>query len=355
MYPKIEINLNGMINNVKKMKILFDKQELKLSLVVKVLGGNRAIVERLIKEGITSICDTHVQNLKKFEDLEVEKIYIREPGLSEIHDVVKYSDVSLNSEITSLRALNEEAKKQDKRHKVILMYELGHIREGACKEEIFSLLEECLQLNYLEFYGLGTNPSCYSATMPTIEDMEEFILLKKEIEEKYHVSVKTMSGGNSTSYIMLKNGEIPKEINELRMGESIFFGVVPCIEEEIEGFCQKNFVLKAEVVELKEKPSLTKTKPVGLDSCGDIPEEIEDKGIRKKALIAIGKQDVEVKKIVCQDKDVINLGGSSDYMILDVTDSKKSYKVGDIVAFNVNYSCVLHLMTSNYVEKEIIE
>ena len=254
----------------------------------------------------------------------------------------------------TLRALNKEAKKQNKIHKVILMYELGHIREGASREEILELAEECTKLENIELYGFGTNPSCYSATMPITEEMEEFVNLVEETEKKYNIKIEILSGGNSTSYENLKNKELPTRINELRMGELIFFGVIPCVGKEVKGLNQNNFILKTEIVEIKDKPSVPEAKIIGVDSYGDIPDEIEDRGIRTKALIAIGKQDVDTKKLECTDKDIINLGASSDYIILDITDSKIKYKVGDIISFKLSYAAVLQVMTSSYVEKEVI-
>lgn len=44
--------------------------------------------------------------------------------------------------------------------------------------------------------------------------------------------------------------------------------------------------------------------------------------------------------------------GSSDYIILDVTDSEKNYSVGDEIAFNVNYSVLLRSMSTNFINKQ---
>ena len=234
-------------------------------------------------------------------------MYIREPAICEIPYVIEYSDISLNSELETLIELDREAKKQNRVHKVILMCELGHIREGASKEEVEFLAGECLKLENINLYGIGTNPSCYTATMPTVEEMVELVELTEKIEKKYNIKIEIISGGNSTSYDMLIEGKLPKRINNLRMGESVFLGVIPCIERPIEGFNQDNFMVKAQIVEIKDKASVPRDPVVGNGIFESVKPDFEDMGLRKKALVAIGKQDIGVSKIKIQDPEIVSL------------------------------------------------
>lgn len=55
---------------------------------------------------------------------------IRIPLLTEKEEIIKYCDISLNSEYKTIKVLNEEAKRQNKTHKIILMVDLGDLREG---------------------------------------------------------------------------------------------------------------------------------------------------------------------------------------------------------------------------------
>lgn len=353
MYPKIEIKLQNIIENAKKVKELCNEHEVSLSLVTKLLAGNKEIVEKLVQNGVDCICESRVENLIEYKDIEVEKWLIRIPMLSECGDVVKYADVSLNSEIEVIRKLNEEAGKQGKMHKVILMYELGDLREGCLREELEEVLKESLCLENIEVYGIGVNLSCYGEIVPTDKNMKEFATLVDELEEKYNIKFKVVSGGNSSSYNMLKEGKLPSKINNLRFGEAVFLGNVPCFEEPIEELNRDNFILRAEIIELKEKPSVPWGKRGKTNSFG---EEItfKNRGIRKKAIIALGKQDIRIESIYPVDEDIILLDGSSDHIILDVTDSKKEYKVGDIIDFRLNYAGILTTHTSKYVERSII-
>ena len=352
MYPKVEINLNGIIENAKAMKEICKKNGKNYCLITKVVADNIQIVKALVDSGIDCIGESRIQNLISYKDIKVEKWLIRIPMLCEIEEVIKYSDVSLNSELEVIKALNEEAKKQNKIHKIILMYELGDLREGCSKEELETIIKEILKLSNIKIYGLGANLSCYGATIPTIENMNELVSVAEELEEKFNIKFELISGGNSSSYKMLVNGELPERVNNLRLGESIFLGNIPCFEEPILEFRRDNFILKTQIIELKEKPSIPRGKHY-VDSFGKIPTFV-DKGIRKRAIIGLGKQDANLGGLIPQDTEIVKLGGSSDHIILDVTDSKRQYKVGDEIAFKLNYSGVLNLMTSEYVERKIV-
>lgn len=356
MYPKIQIKINNIVENVKNTKLLCEQNNISLSLVTKVLSDNKQVVEALINHGVDKICESRVENFINYKDLDVEKWLIRIPMECEISDLVKYTDVSLNSELQTIIKINEEAKKQGKIHKIILMYELGDLREGCLEPELINTVDQTLKLSNIELYGVGTNLSCYGGVLPSEENMSELVRIVKELEQKFNLKFTIVSGGNSTSYKMLKEGNLPSTINNLRLGEAVFFGNIPCYEEKIENLHQDNFVLKAQIVELKEKPSVPWGKRCEYNSCGEPLDlaNFEDRGIRKRAIIALGKQDVRPECLKPVDENIYILDGSSDHIILDVTDSKVNYKVGDIVDFNLNYSGVLSAMTSKYIKREII-
>ncbi|MBR6034397.1 MAG: alanine/ornithine racemase family PLP-dependent enzyme [Clostridia bacterium] len=353
MYPKIQIKLSGIIENVKRTKELCKQNGISLAVVTKLLADNREIVQAIVESGVDYICDSRIQNLISYKDINTEKWLIRSPSNDEIPDVIRYADASLNSEIETIKKLNAEAKKQGKTHKVILMYELGDLREGCLKPELEEIAGEALHLSNIELYGVGVNLSCYGEIVPSEKNMKELEEVVLELERKYNIKFKMVSGGNSSSFNMMKNGRLPNSINNLRMGEAIYLGNIPCFEEKIDEFNQDNFIVKAEIIELKEKPSVPWGE-CGLSNSFGEHSTFTDRGTRKRAIIGLGKQDVKLEGITPLDEGIIILGGSSDHIILDVSDSEKQYKVGDIIEFMPNYAGVLSCMTSKYVQKEIV-
>ena len=105
-------------------------------------------------------------------------------------------------------------------------------------------------------------------------------------------------------------------------------------------------------VELKEKPSLP-IGEVGVDAFGQKPY-YEDRGIMKRGIIAVGKQDTDLDSMTPVDPQIEIMGGSSDHTILDLTHCDRQYAVGDVIAFELGYGGMLKTATSPYVEKKYV-
>jgi len=152
---------------------------------------------------------------------------------------------------------------------------------------------------------------------------------------------------------LIRSGKLPKEINHFRLGESIICGTDVTNDLKIEGNTDLTVILEAEIIELKEKPSVP-IGEIGFDAFGRKPH-FEDKGIRKKCILGVGEQDIISSGLYSLDEKVEILHASSDHTIIDVTESDINYKVGDILKFKLSYGCLLKASTSEYVEKVIFE
>ena len=352
MYPSVKVNIDGLNDNIRQVKKLCHSQNIKLSFVVKALSGNTNIISKLDLNNFDSISDSRVENLKDYQDLNIEKWLIRVPAFSEIEDVIRYSDASLNSSLETILLLNEEARKQNKVHKIILMYELGDLREGVNYDKLAIIVEKVKDLPNIKLYGIGSNLTCYGGIAPSLENTNELYEVKEKIERTYNIRLDVVTGANSSSYKLLLNGSLKDKMNYVRFGESILLGMIPGYYEEIPNLHKDNFIIEAEIIELEEKPSFPRGE-ILKNSFGEIPT-FEDKGLRLKALINLGKQDtgLNLKPI---DKNIKILDGSSDYIILDLTGCEKKYSLGDKIEFIPNYEALLKVMTSKYVKKIIVK
>lgn len=339
MYPCVDIKLDGILHNLGILKKVSNDNGMSLALITKMLVGNRKIVRYVIENSdIKIIGDSRVKNLVQFKDLDVEKWLIRSPMISDVDNVVEYADVSLNSELSVIKALNTAALKKGKKHKVIFMLECGDLREGCYYDEVLEIIKESLNFDGIEIYGIGTNLSCLNDTLPSDENMGRFVDEVERLEKELGFKFKVVSGGASSSINMLFDKKLPAKINNLRMGEGVFLGNVPVYDNDYEGAITDNFRLKAEIIELKEKPSIP-------DICPD-----ENTSVRKRAIVALGKQDVYMSGLSCYDPKLKIFGGSSDHIVVDVTDADKEYRVGDIIEFKMDYICLLNVMTSPYID-----
>ncbi len=349
MYPRVTIDLKALKENCIMMKEYAKKNGINLIMpVVKVAAGDLEVANIFVEAGFEYLGDSRIENLIKFKDLPVKKLLLRIPSLSQIEDTIKYSNMVLVSELETVLALNIEAKRQNKKIEIIFMFDLGDLREGIYyKNDYEEIINRVLKLENINFKGIGTNLTCYGGLVPSKKILNRLVKIKNNIELKFDIKLDIISGGNSSSVFLFDKQEIPQDINSLRIGEAIFFGKETAYSTEIANFNHDIFTLEAEIVEAKIKPSI----PDGETSYNSFGEmvNIEDKGLMKRAILAIGKQDVQLNNIFPKDKKIKIIGGSSDHLILDITNT--NYKMGDIVKFSMNYPGLLHLMNSSYVGK----
>lgn len=359
-YPMLEFNLKKLYNNIKIVTKLCEDNGIKVAGIIKGFGGIAEGAEEMVKGGCYQIGSSRIEQLKALKDrgFDMPLLLVRIPMMCEIEDVVKYSDISLVSEKETLNLLNKEAKAQNKIYGVVLMYDLGDLREGVFyKEELIRLAEYVeYESDNLYLEGIGSNLSCYGSVAPTTENLSQLAEAATEIEEKLNRKLNIISGGGTTTLPLLVRGGVPKKINHLRIGEGINNTQdLPLYwDTNIEGLDPDVFVLKAQIVEINEKP----THPIGqlmVNAFGDLPH-YEDRGIRKRAIIALGNQDLgDSSRLVPKDKNMIVLGASSDHTILDIHDCDTEYKLGDIIEFNILYQAMLMTTLSDYVHKKIIK
>lgn len=354
-YPRVEINLQYFKENVQAVVERCAEYGIKISGVIK---GTTCIPEcaKMFQEG--GAFGIASSRLEQIEDainygVDLPMLLLRVPMPSEVDEVVRLCNMSLNSEVKTLELLNEAAAKQDKLHRVVLMADLGDLREGFWdKDEMVRVAEHVENdLANLHLAGVGTNLGCYGSIEATADKLDELVAIAERIEAKIGRELEIISGGGTTSFPRILQGDMPKRINHLRVGEGIilardldvFYGL------DMSFMHQDAYTLKAEVIEVKDKPS----HPVGkisIDAFGHTPEYV-DRGIRRRALLGIGKVDYgSIDEIFPKDKGVEVIGASSDHTILDIEDAERDIKVGDIVSFGINYASLVYVTNCRNVQ-----
>lgn len=358
-YPRLEINIKKVYENTSKVKELCDKNDISIAGIIKMTHSMKEIAETMIAAGCEYIGTSRLNQIKRLRKEGINKplMLIRLPMISEAVNVIKYADISLNSEADTLVELNKEAVKQGKIHKVILMMDLGDLREGIF--DVNEIIEMALwvekELPNLHLYGIGTNLGCYGAIVPTEVNIGKLCETAEKIEAAIGRNLEVISGGATSSLTLLTDGKMPKKVNNLRIGEGILVArdLDEVWEYDIADLHKDAFILKAEVIEIKDKPS----HPIGkifIDAFCNTPT-YDDKGVRRRALLGIGKQDlVNVDTLNPFDKDIKIIGGSSDHLIIDVEDCEKEYRVGDVIEFYLSYQHLLYLMNEEDVNKVFV-
>jgi len=349
--PRLEININKIKHNAKTLKEEFAKKGITITSVIKGVAGSPEIANAILECGINTIAVSKVQDIKKMKEFGVKAEFLLTclPMHTEVSDVVKYSDISLNSEISTVKLLSEHSLKQGRRHKVVLMLELGDLREGILPEDIDSVVEQTIPLKGIKLFGIGVNLGCFGGIEPSEKNMTELSQIVDRIQEKYHIKIDVVSGGNSANYEWLSQTDDTGNINNLRIGEAILLGREAIHRNKIPNLYIDAFTLICEVIESKLKPSL----PYGnkcQNAFGYKPEFTDIEAINR-IIVGIGEQDVDTKAIKPRIKADI-IGASSDHLILHT--ESNNIEVGSEIQFDIKYSALLRLSTSPYVKKVFI-
>ncbi len=352
----ITLNVQKLKSNFDFLDNLFRKNNIEWTVVSKLLSGNKEYLKVLLNLDIKQLSDSRISNLKMIKMLnpDVETIYIKPPAKLSISNIVSYADISMNTEIKTIKLLSEEAQKQNKVHKIIIMIELGELREGVMRDDLIQFYSDVFKLKNIEVVGIGTNLSCLYGVLPNHDKLIQLSLYKQLIESKFNKELPLVSGGSSVTIPLIFKKLLPKGINHFRVGETLFLGTDVYNNGIIKSMNEDVFLLYAEIIELIEKPSVPMGE-FGTNVEGnvfDFDNELVGK-TSYRAIIDLGLLDVDEKHIFPVDKKINIVGASSDMMVIDLGANEKKYKVSDTLEFRMDYMGVIRILNSKYIEKRI--
>ncbi len=319
--------------------------------VSKAVLGEPSIVEAMIQGGIRVIADSRIENIQKMKKAGISSRFalLRTP-LSQAEAIVINADISLNTEIDTLKELSHYAKAYNKYHEVIIMVELGDLREGVLPCDLSDFVKKTLSLPHIKIVGIGCNLACHGGVKPDKINMHQLSKLADVLEKKFQIRLEIISGGNSANYEWYKSAGDIGRINNLRLGESILLGCETTNRKAIPGLHTRAFQLIAEVIESKEKPSIPSGE-ISQDAFGNF-SRFKDQGIHQRVIIALGRQDIQMSSLR-SDNGLELLGSSSDHIILE--GGNQNLKVGDEVKFDLDYAGLLSAMTSPFIRKQFTD
>nr|WP_239112985.1 alanine/ornithine racemase family PLP-dependent enzyme [Halomicronema sp. CCY15110] len=348
--PRIEITLSQIRHNARTLSEFYEPKGISLMGVSKATLGDPAIAKAMIQGGVKFIADSRIENIQKMRNAGISTQFVLlRTALSQAEAVVKNVDISLNTELATVRELSNFAKLHNTLHQIIVMVELGDLREGVLPRDLPQFIKKTIDLPNIKIIGIGCNLACYGGVKPDKHNMHQLCELADAIEKEFQIKLEIISGGNSANYEWSESAQPIGRINNLRLGEAILLGCETVNRKAIPGLHTSAFRLIAEVIESKEKPSL----PFGeicQNAFGSVPTFI-DRGIRRRVIIALGRQDILVSGLKPNNNLEI-LGSSSDHVVLD--SNNYNCEIGSEVKFNLDYGGLLSAMTSPFIAKQFI-
>lgn len=353
--PRLEIYPQIIESNAITLCKICHACGIQVAAVSKATCAYPAVLEAFEKANVDMIADSRLENLQAIRDqnINLPLMLLRAPTPDQADQVVKIADISLNTSFQTIQALSRAAYNHKINHKVLIMVELGDLREGVLPEKVPGLINKINTLPNIEILGLGANLMCFGGVIPSREKMEELVQLREVCRIKSGLELPMLSGGNSANLSLVLNHDMPAEINHLRIGETILLGRNVINRMAFPNTRQDGFKLVAQVIEIEKKPSL----PFGEQGQNAFGEQMHftDLGNRTRAICNLGRQDVIIENLQPQDSGIIILGGSSDHLILDVENAPSPLTVGQEIVFFPGYAALLAASTSAYVHKSIMK
>jgi predicted amino acid racemase len=354
---RVLINLEALNDNLQTIGMWMHAHGASWTVVTKVLCGHQDTLKALQAMGVRSMGDSRLENLQAIERIvpDFESWYLRVPDLTSAADVVRLTDVSLNSEIRIIECLNDEARRREKMHGIVIMIELGDLREGILPGSLIDFYNHVFQLSNIEVKGIGANLGCLAGVVPTVDQFMQLVLYRELLELKFQHNLRLISAGSSAVLPLVLDKQLPKSVNHFRIGESIFLGTDLINGGLLPGLRGDGIVLEAEIAEIKKKSLVPLAETTTITPF--ISEDSEDRSPGQRgfrALVSVGNLDTEISGLTPINPRYSIAGASSDITVVNIGDDADGLKVGDTIQFRPNYAAFVRLMDGRYMKKEVM-
>lgn len=332
---QLQINLSKIQYNAKVLLSTLAEHDINFTPVIKCVAGDKRIIEVLKHIGLTHFAEARIDNINKSIDEDVSFTMIRTVNKSELEDVVLKSKMSIQTEITTIRQINEIAKKHHKKHQILLMIDWKDAREGILTYDVIDYIQEILTMHNICLSGLAFNFMCFNAIPPNDNDVEMINQFVASIENEAGFHFKIISGGNSSMLPQMFYNNLGM-INDLRIGETLFRGTDTTTDKPIATLFQDAINMEAEIVEIKPRLDIATGKNY------------------LQAILDIGYLDTYADELVPLNNNIQVLGATSDHVMVDLQNCDH-YQVGDTINFALGYRALAQSMYADNIPKKYVE
>ncbi|WP_050931866.1 alanine racemase [Aestuariivita boseongensis] len=346
--PRVEFDTDALQQNFAHLAKLCAAHGIAVSGVTKAIGGNPDIARLMLDNGIRTLADARLDNIARLRagGIDAPVMLLRAPAMVEVAEAARLADIFLLSEIETIRALATAKAELGECCQVVLMVDLGDLREGVPPEDLPSLGRAVMATENANIIGIGTNLACNLGVLPDQSNMAELVALANQLEATIGHPLRYVSAGNSSAISLMLNQRLPSKINHLRLGESLLLGRETAYGHPLARMSGDCFDLVAQIIEHKLKAPRPYAAR-GRNAFGQ-QVDVELTEPRRLGVLNVGAVDCEIGGLCPLINGVSIVGYSSDHLIVDTT-SSTSLAVGDEIRFRVDYHALATAMTSPYL------
>jgi len=333
--PRIEVDLAKIRYNMRTVVDQLNARGISVTGVTKAVCGHPVIAQAMLDGGATGLAEARLRNVQRLRKAGITCpiTLIRTPMLSQVDDIVQVCDASYNTQLVVVAGLAAAAVRRGRVHGIILMVEMGDLRDGIMPKDLGTMAQQVVELPGVALKGIGANFACLSGVAPDAAKMAAFSLLADKTEGVCGPFLHTVSGGNSANLPWALDRHPVGRINDLRLGEAILLGVDPDSGDQIDGMHTDAFTLIAEVIETDTKPALP-TSQLRVVAQG---------GQNTRLIFAIGHQDTDISGLFMPPGHTF-IGATSDHLVLATTNPLLT--AGCEMRFQMTYSALMRAMAA---------
>lgn len=344
--PRVEIDLDKVGHNASTLVERAGNVGISVTGVTKAVLGLPPLASVLVSSGVAALGDSRIENIETMRaaGLGGPMVLIRSPMPSQVGRVVDSGAISLGTDCRVMTLLATAAQDRGVEHGVVLMVELGDLREGIMPQALESTVAHVLSLRGLRLRGIGANLACRSGIAPDATNMSELSACADRVERQFGLELDIVTGGNSANLLWALGTGDRGRVNNLRLGESILLGCEPLQRQPIPGLHADAMVIVAEVIESSRKPSRPWGR-VAQSAFGVVEPVGDDRGPVWQTILALGHQDTDPTGLV-PPSGIRIVGASSDHLI---TETDRQLRAGTEIGFRPGYGAFMRAMTSRSV------
>ncbi|SNT36564.1 alanine/ornithine racemase family PLP-dependent enzyme [Antarctobacter heliothermus] len=349
--PRIEVDLSKIRRNTQTLVKRLGLRGIGVTGVTKAVCGHPALGQAMLDGGAEGLADARISNVQRLRAAGMTGpiTLIRSPMLSQADQVVRSCEASYNTEISVISALAAAAIRNGSVHGIVLMVEMGDLRDGISPEHLENIAQQVMQMSGVALKGIGANFACLNGLAPTALQMAAFCDLANEIEGVCGPFLKTVSGGNSANLPWALGERATGRVNDLRLGEAILLGVEPVSGDQIGGMHTDAFTLVAEVIETDAK---SPPSPIALiDPTTERLRIVTTSAASARMILAMGHQDTDIPGLSMPVGSTL-IGATSDHLVIGTP--RTLPKVGSEVRFQMNYNALMHAMAAPDIKVELM-
>lgn len=350
------LNLDKLRHNIRFLSRHCKEHHLNITGIIKDPRADQKMISQMMDLGFENIGISRVPDGHIAQPVFPKRpIYITLPSIHELPAIVQFFSTSFNSEMTVIEQLNQAAIAMNRPHDILLMVDTGDLREGVMPDQVVETVRKIHQIRprNIEFAGIGTNLGCCAGTVPDEYNLGIMAELADRIESQLDIEVKTVSVGGSVLLKWMQHRQLPGRINNIRLGESVFLGTIPTINQVHPDLKTQVVTFRSDIIEIREK-LVTPPQFCGKDALG-IQPKFTCRGLRKRAILNFGICDTSPSGLTPLIPGMEIVSVNSNYTLADITDCRHRFKVGDFVDFTMNYQAFLQSLISPFTRIRYLE